>query len=330
MSYAIGKLYIEPTSACNLNCSMCFRHNWIDEKSGFMTEETFENLFKGEFSVKSVMFGGMGEPLLHKNIIEMVRRFSEKGIKTELLTNATMLNRELSEKLIEAGLNTLWVSVDGFSREEYEKIHIGSRFDLITENLKYFHKIKGSCESGLTYVVMRDNLEEVKKINDFADGIGFDYINLSYAVPSSPVEIENSCYDQGFKIGKQKRVDFDTFYPRKLNSCPFIEENNCFVKWNGEVVPCMQLLHSSYTYYYGEKREVMGKTFGNINEVSLNEVWNSEEYSSFRDKVRNFDFPDCTLCDGCDDRLKNRQDCMYNEFPTCGACLWAQGIGRCP
>jgi MoaA/NifB/PqqE/SkfB family radical SAM enzyme len=92
----------------------------------------------------------------------------------------------------------------------------------------------------------------------------------------------------------------------------------------------MQLLHSSYTYFYEEKREVMGKTFGNINKTPLGEIWNSEEYSMFRDKVRNFDFPDCTICDGCDDRLKNNKDCMYNEFPTCGACLWAQGIGRCP
>jgi len=249
MPYAIEKLYIEPTSACNLNCSMCFRHNWIDERSGFMTDETFENILKGDILVKSVMFGGMGEPLLHKNISQMVRCFSKNGVKTELLTNATMLNCEMSKMLIDAGLNTLWVSVDGFDREGYEKIHIGSRFDTITENLKYFHKIKGNCESGITYVVMRDNLDEVRKINDFADDIGFDYINLSYAVPSSPLESDASCYDTGFLIGKQRRVDFDKAYPRKLNSCPFIEENNCFVKWNGEVAPCMQLLHSSYTFF---------------------------------------------------------------------------------
>ncbi len=330
MSECIRKLYIEPTSACNLNCNMCFRHNWIDEKSGFMTDETFLNILEGDISIESVMFGGMGEPLLHKNITEMVRKFSDKNIKTELLTNATMLSCEMSEKLIEAGLNTLWVSVDGFDRDGYEKIHIGSRFDVIINNLGYFHKIKRKCETGLTYVVMKDNLDELKKINDFADDIGFDYVNLSYAVPSSPVKTEESCYDAGFKIGKQRRVDFGNYHPRKLNYCPFIEEYNCFVKWNGEVVPCMQLLHNSYTYFYEEKRRVMGKSFGNVNEKSLYEIWNDEEYSVFRDKVKCFEFPDCTICDGCDDRLENSQDCMYNKFPTCGACLWAQGVGKCP
>ena len=303
MSEYIRKLYIEPTSACNLNCSMCFRHNWIDEKIGIMTDETFENILNDAECIEAVMFGGMGEPLLHKNISQMVRRFSEKGIKTELLTNATMLGCEMSEKLVEAELDMLWVSVDGFDGDEYEKIHVGSRFDVIMENLRYFHKIKENCETGITYVVMQENLEELKRINDFADDIGFDYINLSYAVPSSPLKMEESCYDKGVLIGKQKRVDFANHYPRKLNYCPFVEEDNCFVKWNGDVVPCMQLLHSSYTYFYEEKRTVMGKSFGNVNKKSLYEIWNGEEYSAFRDKVKNFEFPDCVICDGCDDRL---------------------------
>ena len=133
---------------------------------------------------------------------------------------------------------------------------------------------------------------------------------------------------------KEKNVseatDFNTSHPRKLNRCPFVEENSCFVKWNGELVPCMQLLHSSYTYFYEEKRKVKRKSFGNVNQKSLEEIWRDKEYSMFREKVRSFDFPDCTLCDGCDYRLENIQDCMYNELPTCGACLWAQGIARCP
>ena len=110
-------------------------------------------------------------------------------------------------------------------------------------------------------------------------------------------------------------------------SYPF---GNVFIKWNGDIVPCMQLLHSSYTYLFQEKRKVMAYSFGNILENSIYQSWNSEEYKEFRKRVRNFDFPNCTLCNGCDDRLENRTDCMYNTMPTCGACLWAQNIARCP
>ena len=114
------------------------------------------------------------------------------------------------------------------------------------------------------------------------------------------------------------------------NYCPFIEEEKCFVKWNGAVSPCMQLLHSSYTYLFEEKRKVTAYCFGNLLENSLEEIWNSKKYREFRERVKNFEFPDCTLCDGCDDRLENKTDCMFNEMPTCGACLWAQNIARCP
>ncbi|MDO5310658.1 MAG: radical SAM protein [Clostridia bacterium] len=328
-----AKLYIEPTSACNLNCSMCFRKNWIDEKIGFMTDATFDRVIKGisdAESLESVMFGGMGEPLLHGNIAEMIRSFSVHKIKTELITNATMLTKQTADRLAETGLDTLWVSVDGFERSAYEKIQKGSDFDLIINNIKYFNKVRKNCKTGMSFVIMDNNIDELVKINGFADELSFDFINLSYAVPSAPLKITDSCYDTGFCTGKNKRVDFSTFNFRRLNYCPFAEGDNCFVKWNGDVTACMQLLHSSYSYLYEEKRKITAKSFGNVNREALNDIWESGEFTRFRERVKKFEFPDCTVCDGCDDRLENRADCMYNEFPTCGACLWAQGVGRCP
>jgi hypothetical protein len=46
--------------------------------------------------------------------------------------------------------------------------------------------------------------------------------------------------------------------------------------------------------------------------------------------VLNFEFSPCTLCDGCILSEKNEEDCYGNAFPTCGGCLWAQGIVQCP
>ena len=268
----IERLYIEPTSACNLKCSMCFRNNWIDEKLGFMSDEIFGGVLTALndiTTIKSVMFGGMGEPLLHKNIAAMLSLVKQKNIKTELLTNATMLNEKMAEELIETGLDMLWISVDGFDRSAYEKIHKGSEFDVIIKNIEYFNKIKGNCKTGLTFVIMQDNIDELIKVNGFADLMKFDMINLSYAVPCESVKDIDSCYDTGFCIGKQERVDFSEYHNRKTNYCPFIEEKNCFVKWNGEVVPCMQLLHSSYSYLYEEKRKIQSKSFGNIQNKNL-------------------------------------------------------------
>jgi len=92
----------------------------------------------------------------------------------------------------------------------------------------------------------------------------------------------------------------------------------------------MQLLHSSYTYLFDEKRKVYAKSFGNINDTTLDEIINGKEFSAFYKRVEEFDFPSCTECMGCEMRLENREDCLFNTFPTCGACLWAQGDVRCP
>ena len=92
----------------------------------------------------------------------------------------------------------------------------------------------------------------------------------------------------------------------------------------------MQLLRNAYTYLYTEKRKIKFASYGNVLNNTLGKIWNNTNYINFRQRVEKFEFPDCTLCDGCDDRLTNDTDCMYNTFPTCGACLWAQGIARCP
>lgn len=329
----IEKLYLEPTSACNLRCNMCFRHNWIDEVSGLMPRSVVEKVVqlpKQLPHLKTVMIAGMGEPLLHPKISQIVAAFANRGVNTQLLTNGTLLSRTMADELLKAGLSMLWISVDGFNRSSYEKVHIGSQFDLITENLRYFDNRRGNCKLGITFVITMDNQKDLARINDFADQYHAQSINLSYEIPCAAVQKEASCYDKGHQIGKQHRIDLGKSVGRITDHCPFIAENGCFVKWDGDICPCMQLLHNSYSFYYEEKRKIMGKSFGNIKRDDLQAIWRQPDYTDFRRRVRNFEFPDCTICMGCEDRWENMTDCMYNDFPTCGACLWAQGNGRCP
>ena len=57
---------------------------------------------------------------------------------------------------------------------------------------------------------------------------------------------------------------------------------------------------------------------------------NSDEYKAFRERVRGFEFSPCIRCGGCDNRLENCEDCFGNGAPTCGGCLWSEGIVTCP
>lgn len=87
----------------------------------------------------------------------------------------------------------------------------------------------------------------------------------------------------------------------------------------------------SYTCYIREReKHFKGYYLGNINNKELKKIWNDEEFKSFRKKVIEFPFSECTQCSGCDFSKTNEEDCHGNEFPVCGDCLWAKGVIQCP
>jgi len=111
----LAKVYIEPTDRCNLDCLMCIRSGW-DQPLGRMDKATFDRILLGLQKLDpmpSVFFGGLGEPLFHPRTIEWIARVKAVGARVELITNGTLLNEKRARQLIEAGLDVLWVSIDG-------------------------------------------------------------------------------------------------------------------------------------------------------------------------------------------------------------------------
>ena len=332
MMRLIRKLYVELTSRCNLNCKMCFHNTWFDESFATMGEETAQKVKQILASgvAEEVFFGGMGEPLLYDGICDMISLAKQNGMTAQLITNATLLDAAASEKLTESGIDAVWISMDGFSKEAYEKVRRGSLFDNVVSHIETFNRIRKNTKLGISFVMMKENLAELDRINAFADRYRVDMLNLSHVIPSAALPESDSIYDLPYRTGRMRRFDKNERYEKKTDYCPFVEENACFIRHDGGVFPCMQLLHNFYTYLYTERRKSHAYPFGNINEDDFVGIYNSEAYTAFRERVRSFDFPCCTVCLGCEDRKENAADCMYNAAPTCGACLWAQGAIRCP
>jgi MoaA/NifB/PqqE/SkfB family radical SAM enzyme len=117
---------------------------------------------------------------------------------------------------------------------------------------------------------------------------------------------------------------------RPSKHCRFIEEGMRFVRSDGNVSPCMELLHNGVTVLEETKRKVYHHSFGNIGLMGLSKIWESDEYTSFRNKVKKFDFSPCLVCGHCEYTEENMEDCIGNSEPTCGACLWAEGFLSCP
>lgn len=336
------KIYIEPTDLCNLRCSICFRHSWINEKMGRMDLPVFFKLCKEleEIpSVKEVFFGGMGEPLFHQEIADMMAAVPSH-LKKSLITNGNLLTRTMSERLILAGLSELWISLDGFQASESEGIQTGTSFETVLHNIETLNQVREGTDVKLciSFVISRENVGELSEIDAFADRYHIDEINISHQIPGAPVKGSDpedpeaygaDLWDLAVPVGKMRRLKEGVYAPVE-DVCPFIDENAVFIKWNGDVVPCMQLLHSCHTWLYEEERTITGFSYGNIHENALMDCWNDPDYSHFRKRVREFYFPFCRHCTGCDDRKENLSDCFLTESPACGACLWASGRVFCP
>jgi len=140
----LRKVYIEPTNQCNLDCVTCIRHSW-DEPMGTMSSETFSRIMDGLDACSpkpDIFFGGLGEPLSHPHIVDMVRDAKRAGATVELITNGTLLTPSLSMHLIQAGLDRLWVSLDGATPESYMDVRLGAALPNVLANLNEFQNIR--------------------------------------------------------------------------------------------------------------------------------------------------------------------------------------------
>ena len=114
--------------------------------------------------------------------------------------------------------------------------------------------------------------------------------------------------------------------------CGFVEDGGAFVAWNGAVSPCYFLWHRYRCFASGWDQRVQAKVFGNVNDRGVLEIWNGQQYRSFREGVTAYDYPHCSSCGlaPCDyvQTEQFEQDCHIRGVP-CGACLWCTGIFQC-
>jgi MoaA/NifB/PqqE/SkfB family radical SAM enzyme len=365
----VSKVYLEPTNRCNLACRTCVRNNW-DVEMGDMSAATFERILggiEGFASPPTVFFGGLGEPLAHPRIVKMVSAAKAIGAEVELITNGTLLHEERSRQLIQAGLDVLWVSIDGSTPDRYADVRLGAALPEVLENLTAFRRARTTShrpkpEIGIVFVAMRRNIEDLPGVLALGRRRGATRFIVTNLLPHTPEMCAETLYESSLKDIRYlpsnwvphvslPKIDLDritapalyqvlrggyniTFVGNNLgaanDSCPFIADNTLTVGWDGGVSPCIPLLYPHDSFLHGQRRRVHSYRVGDVRDRSLSEVWNQPDYRSFRARVKDFVFAPCTFCGGCDLAEANLSDCMGNAFPTCGGCLWSQGVIRCP
>ncbi len=368
----LSKVYVEVTNRCNLGCRTCMRNVW-DEPLGEMSSATFARVVEGlkQFSpVPSVFFGGFGEPLSHPEVVEMVSQVKSLGATVELITNGTLLTEDRSRRLIEAGLDGLWVSLDGAKPESYADVRLGAELPEVISNLRafrdacapdgFFFRYPTRPKMGIVFVAMKRNISDLPSVVQLGNRLGAMEFLITNVLPYTAEMRDEVLYERSISdivfTGSQfrlslPRIDMDSSTRESLFSvmrgshslwlagrsfeeatdhCPFIEKGVMAISWEGNVSPCLPLVHSHISYVDGRERFSRRYVVGNVAERDLDDLWSMSEYVTFRKRVQEFDFSPCTICGGCHLFENNEGDCFGSPFPTCGGCLWAQGIIQCP
>ncbi|MDA8233903.1 MAG: tungsten cofactor oxidoreductase radical SAM maturase [Clostridia bacterium] len=343
----VKKVYLEITTKCNLACTTCIRNSWEDSLNHMewpVFQAVLEQL-KGLPDLKTVHFGGFGEPLSHPRIMEMVAAVKGLGLQAELITNGLLLSEEVAGRLVELGLDRLYISMDGPDAEEYNEIRVGSDFGAVVANIQGLNRQKQARRVeyptlGIEFVAMRKNYHKLPKLVRLANELKVDTILVTNVLPYNEEMKDEILYDRDdtkISFGAESmwvliKAQLPHMKLRTERYCKFIEDKALSVSQEGYVSPCNALLHSYQCYIYGRVKKMKPYRLGNVMEKSLREIWTDAGYAHFRSTVKDFRFPSCTDCrylDGCSYVDDNEMDCWGNS-PSCSECLWARGMIICP
>lgn len=175
---------IEATNACNLHCPFCSRVG-KKIKKGFISFDNVKKIINqgADNNLYGVKFSIIGEPLLHPQIHAFVKYAKQRGlIDVYFNTNAMLLTKETSRKLIDAGLDRISISFEGYTKGVYEKYRIGAKYETVLSNIENLQLLKGKL--GVKHprirvqTVMLPALEHsLKEYEEFwaqrADEVGF-------------------------------------------------------------------------------------------------------------------------------------------------------------
>ncbi|WP_430754961.1 radical SAM/SPASM domain-containing protein [Magnetovirga frankeli] len=298
-------LNIFPTNACNFKCHYCaqvlgkkklaseFNYN----SSELMSISTFEKIIEQSKNFpqpyKLLSFMGHGEPLINKLLPKMIEMANYNNIaeRIEIITNGSLLSHDLSDKLIDAGVSNIRVSIQGLNSNKYSLVAgVKVNFNQLIKNLEYFHK-KGKKFNSHLFIKIMDcslDLDEEKKFYELFDNIS----TRMYIEQVKPVYAGVNIDGEQHNFLKTDRYG-NTHAPRIVCPLPFFS----MAVWpNGDIAPCDAIYKPAL--------------LGNISETTLAQAFSNKTINLFRQEHLNGNkntLNGCAKCCAPDD-VSNEMD----------------------
>ena len=309
VNYLPIKLDIENVSRCNFRCTMCVVSDWHKGKrAGDMTIDDFKRLIDEQYGLIEIKLQGIGEPLMQGDtFFEMIKYARLQHVWVRTTTNASLLHlKDNYKKLVDSNVNEIQISIDGADKETFEAIRRGSIFERVIENCKLINaycRENGLARTKMWTVVQHPNEHQLEDLVNLAHEIGFTNQVFSlelthwgsedWSVRNAMVSMEDrlnparllSLIEQGKSLGVKVwfwnvTEKYSTLSKDKLCPWPF---ERAVVTSDQRTVPCCTIGNPD-AYELGK-----GKRF--------TEVWNSEEYATFRQAHLDGNIP--KVCQAC-------------------------------
>ena len=276
-------VHVEVTNACNLDCVMCPRGS-MDRPVGSMDRALFSDLIRQMTPTRRFVEGlalmGLGEPLLHRDLVAMSRQAKEAGFAhVYTSTNAQLLTPDAGERLIrEGGLDRIIFSVDGATRETYESIRVKGDYDRLVANIEGFLAAKrrlGATRPRTTFqlLVMDRTRDEIEPFLDrWVPRLGPTDDILIKTVDTFGGQVTDFRVDHALR-------------PAARIPCRQLWKD-LSISWDGRVTVCC-------------KDALYRLDVGNARERTLATLWRSPKWEALRAAHRagRWDMPPCDRCD---------------------------------
>src|SRR2546423_10947169 len=301
-------IYIEPTSRCNELCQQCPRTLLSREDDRDLSFDSFRYIVDQFPVLERVVLHGLGEPLLNKDLPRMIQYLKERGTYVLFNSNGILLNEKRGQALIDSGLDEYRLSMDGSTREMYERVRGVDAFDKIWHNVRAFIAQQTAQDASkpvvsLWFTAMRENLHELPGLIDLATDAGIKEVYMQRLVyfeaalatskqslfrRAAPQELElvqkceRMCKERGITFsasGSATPVEslIRDFGARPWSGCrrPY---TLTYITSSGNILSCCfaPFGHKSAREYQQER------VLGNIFQEPIEAIWHGERYKTFR------------------------------------------------
>lgn len=269
-------LTVLASSICNLQCKYCVHGSgaqWLEsvQKSGrFFELKTAREMVdglrasceKGNPKLHRITYAGYGEPLLNPEIADIIAYTKQSQVCEEvvIVTNAVALTSELSDKLIDAGLDLMRISIQGITAKEYLE-QSGRTVDIekLAKSIQYYYRHK-KTEQHVYIKIMNEQLKSEAERTAFLNMFGCCCDEIAFE-SLAPV-LANASEEDIDQF--QKGINTNSVAQMRICPLPFY---SLHVMTDGSIATCCYYDHAAI--------------LGNVCRQSVQDVWESEPYCKF-------------------------------------------------